>query len=88
MPLIKPDPTDNRLPAALPHEDRRRVPAGCELVEPVFTDVLVEPGEDIRPIYFPTDSFITLTMPTDACASLEVGLVGDEACSGSPSCSG
>ena len=78
MPPIKPGPTDNRLLAALPHEDRRRVLAGCELVKLVFTDVLMEPGEHIRHVYFPTDSFITLTTPTDACASLEVGLVGDE----------
>ena len=78
MPPIKPGSTDNRLLAALPHEDRRRVLAGCELVELVFTEVLMAPGEHIRHVYFPTDSFITLTTPTDACASLEVGLVGDE----------
>ncbi len=78
MPLTKPDPTDNRLLAALPHEDRRRVLAGCEPVDLAFTDVLMEPGEDIRHVYFPTDSFISLTTPTEACASLEVGLVGNE----------
>ena len=70
MPPIKPGPTDNRLLAALPQADRRRVLAGCELIELVFTDVLMEPGEDIRDVYFPTDSFISLTTPTEAC---EVG---------------
>ena len=78
MPSINPDTSSNRLIAALPHADRRRVLAGCELVELVFTDVLVEPGEDIRHVYFPPDSFISLTTPTGACTSLEVGLVGDE----------
>lgn len=78
MPSINPDTSANRLLAALPHADRRRVLAGCERVELVFTDVLVEPGEDIRHVYFPTDSFISLTTPPDACASLEVGLIGDE----------
>ena len=29
---------------ALPHEDRRRVLAGCEPVDLAFTDVLMEPG--------------------------------------------
>jgi len=78
VPPIKPGPTDNRLLAALPHEDRRRVLAGCEPVELVFAEVLVEPGEHIRHVYFPTESFISLVTPAGACASLEVGLVGDE----------
>ena len=78
MPSINPDTSANRLLAALPHEDRRRVLGGCEPVELVFAEVLMEPGEDIRHVYFPTESFITLTTPTDACASLEVGLAGDE----------
>jgi CRP-like cAMP-binding protein len=78
LPSINPDTSANRLLAALPHEDHRRVLASCAPVELVFTDVLMEPGESIRQVYFPTESFISLTTPTDACASLEVGLVGNE----------
>jgi CRP-like cAMP-binding protein len=78
LPSINTDTSANRLLTALPHADRRRVLAGCELVELVFTDVLMEPGKDIRYVYFPTDSFISLTTPTESCASLEVGLVGNE----------
>ena len=78
MPPTKPAPVGNRLLAALPRDDRERFLAGCEPVELVFAEVLVEPGELIRHVYFPTDSFISLTTPTDSCASLEVGLVGDE----------
>jgi CRP-like cAMP-binding protein len=64
----------------LPHKDRRRVLAGCKEVDLVFADVLVEAGERIRAVYFPTDSFISLTTrrDPDAGSSLEVGLVGDE----------
>jgi hypothetical protein len=51
MPPIKPDLADNRLLAALPHEDRRRVLAGCEPVERMFTDLLMEPGEGIRHVF-------------------------------------
>jgi CRP-like cAMP-binding protein len=58
--------------------DRQRFLAGCVPVELAFADVLTEPGTRIAHVYFPTDSFISLTTPTDACASLEVGLVGDE----------
>lgn len=78
MPSDRHSTAANRLIAALPHEDRRRVLASCEPVELVFSEVLVEPGEQIRQVYFPTESFISLTTPTDACASLEVALVGDE----------
>jgi CRP-like cAMP-binding protein len=78
MPPIKPVPAANRLLSDLPYEDRRRFLAGCEPVDLVFAEVLVEPGERIRHVYFPTQGFISLTTPTDGCASLEVGLIGDE----------
>ncbi len=77
MPPIKPAAA-NCLLAALPHKDRRRFLARCEPVALAFAQVLVEPGERIRHVYFPTESFISLTTPTDSCTSLEVGLVGDE----------
>jgi CRP-like cAMP-binding protein len=78
VPPTKPDSAANRLLAALPRRDRQRFLARCEAVDLVFAEVLVEPGEGVRHVYFPTDSFISLVTPTDGCASLEVGLVGDE----------
>jgi len=78
MPLIKPPASANGLLAALPRKDRERFVAGCEPVELVFAEVLAEPGERIRHVYFPRESFVSLTTPRDGCASLEVGLIGNE----------
>ena len=68
----------NRLLAALPHKDRQRLAAGCEPVTLLLGEALAEPGECIHHVYFPTESFVSLTTPTDSGATLEVGLVGNE----------
>lgn len=78
MPPTKPAPAANRLLTSLPRKDRQRFLAGCEPVELVFTEILAEVGEPIRQVFFPTDSFISLTTPTDGFVNLEVGLIGDE----------
>jgi CRP-like cAMP-binding protein len=68
----------NQLLAALPGRDRRHLLASCQQVELIFADVLYQPGEPIRHVYFPTESFVSLITPIDSEANLEVGLVGDE----------
>jgi CRP-like cAMP-binding protein len=78
VPPAGPAPAANLLLATLPRKDRQRFLAGCEPVELLFAEVLTEPGERIRHVYFPAEGYISLVMPIDACASLAVGLVGDE----------
>jgi len=77
-------PAVNHLLEALPSSDRRRVLAECATVEQVFAEVLYTPGERLSHVYFPTTSFISLIMPIDATASLEVGLIGNEGMFGIP----
>jgi CRP-like cAMP-binding protein len=69
---------ENRLLAALPDSDRRRILASCETVELELAEVLSSPWEALRWIYFPTGGFISLTMPTGDSSAFEVGLVGNE----------
>jgi CRP-like cAMP-binding protein len=58
--------------------------AGFETVELAFADVLYTPGERLSQVYFPTSSFISLIMPVNSSASIEVGLVGNEGMFGIP----
>ena len=74
----------NHLIEALPSSDRRRMLGECETVEQAFGDVLYTPPERLSHVYFPITSFISLIMPIDAAASLEVGLIGNEGMFGIP----
>src|SRR5512135_447490 len=74
----------NRLLAALPRTEARRVLAACDEVELAFGAVLYEHGARIRHVYFPTDGFVSLMIQVDGTTNLEVGLVGDEGMLGLP----
>jgi CRP-like cAMP-binding protein len=78
MPLANRGATENRLLTALPSKNLERVLASCETVDLIFADVLCLPGDRIRYVYFPTDSFISLVAPVDGYAGLEVGMIGSE----------
>ncbi len=84
MPPIKRAPPVNRLLAALPESDLRRFLAGCETIELAFADVLYTPNERLNQVLFPITGFISLIMPIDDSASLEVGMVGNEGMFGIP----
>jgi CRP-like cAMP-binding protein len=70
--------TANRLLAALPAKSRESLLANCECIDLTFADILCVPGDPIRHVYFPTDSYISLVAPIDGYAGLEVGMIGSE----------
>lgn len=78
LPAIKPDFSANRLLAALPDNDRRRILGQCELVDLAADDMLHEAGAPLRHAYFPTGGFICLVTPLEADTGLEVAQVGNE----------
>jgi len=68
----------NHLLAGLPRKDYQRFLAGCKSAELKFSDILTEPGDHIRHVYFPTGGFISLIKPMGGHNDLEVGLIGNE----------
>src|SRR5437773_1336917 len=68
----------NGLLASLPPGDRDYVTGVCEPTELAFGEPVCQPGDTIRHVYFPTNSYISLITPLGASESLEVGMVGDE----------
>ena len=68
----------NHLIELLPVADRSRLLALCEPVELALSEVLCEPGEPTRHVYFPTQGYISLVALTDGSSGVEVGMVGRE----------
>ncbi len=70
--------TTNRLLAALPPKDQVHLRANCEQVELTLSEVLHGPSEPISHAYFPISGFISMVLPVESNAGLEVGMVGNE----------
>lgn len=73
----------NRLLAALPAKEYERLLAGFEPVNLTYGEVLYEPGEPMRHVYFPSDCVVSLLTVVEGHRALEVGLVGREGMVGS-----
>jgi CRP-like cAMP-binding protein len=73
----------NSLLAALPRDDYQALLGELEAVALTYGDVLYEPGERIRHVYFPSDAQVSLLIVM-AEKALEVGLVGREGMVGIP----
>jgi CRP-like cAMP-binding protein len=78
------EPAANRVLATIPPKDYRRLRAQLEPVTLTFGQILYEPGEAIRHVYFPIDCLISLLTAVDKRRTLEVGMVGSEGMAGMP----
>lgn len=73
-----PAPLQNRLLAALPAEPRARILPHLSLVDLPLGMVVFESGADVRHVYFPTDSIVSLLYVMHNGSSAEISLVGNE----------
>src|SRR5450830_1792687 len=71
-------PVANNLLAALPRKECRHLIDDLEQVALTYGEVLYEPGEQIKYVYFPNDSVVSLLTLVDRHEALGVGLVGCE----------
>jgi len=69
---------NNRLLASLPDDDQFQLAEQCEVVRVENGEVLCEPGQTLRYVYFPIDCLISLLGVTDGRMTLEVGSLGRE----------
>ncbi|HEY8250288.1 MAG TPA: Crp/Fnr family transcriptional regulator, partial [Burkholderiales bacterium] len=77
-------PIANSLLAALPREDYQGLLGELEPLTLSSGEVLYEPGERIRHVYFPGDAQVSLLVVMPDRKALEVGLVGREGMVGIP----
>ena len=69
---------ENLLIESLPSHDKSRLLALCEHHDLIAGDVLCQPGEEMRHVYFPLAGTVSLIASTIDGQGLEVGIVGRE----------
>ena len=81
VPAVAPErhvPQQNHLLEALPASDYQRLAAHLELIPMKLGEVLYEPGVQLRYVYFPTTSIVSLLYVMENGASAEIATVGNE----------
>jgi CRP-like cAMP-binding protein len=84
MPAANTRSTANHLLAVLSRQAYQRMLPGLKPVELIYGQVLYEPKEEIRYVYFPIHCLVSLLTAVDKGRTLEVGMVGNEGMVGMP----
>ena len=72
------NPKQNHLLAALPPTEFERIASHLQLVPLKLGEVLYESGGQLKHVYFPTDSIVSLLYVMEDGASAEIAIVGNE----------
>jgi CRP-like cAMP-binding protein len=73
-----PRSVQNRLLAGLPRPDQQRLLAATVPVELSYKEVLCEPGEPLRHVYFPTSGVVSVLANLPDDSGIEAGTIGAE----------
>ncbi len=76
--VLPPDPKQNRLLAALPAKDYKRLLPDLELVEMPLGWTMSESGDHVNFLHFPTSGIVSLIYSLEDGSSSETALVGNE----------
>jgi CRP-like cAMP-binding protein len=82
--MTDPMPPANLMLASVPARSYQRLQTQLEPVLLTFGQILYDPGETIRHVYFPLDCLVSLLTAVDKRRTLEVGMVGNEGMAGVP----
>jgi CRP-like cAMP-binding protein len=74
--------TENKLLALLPDEERERLLPFLEYVELAHGEIIFEPDEPIRQVFFPQSGIVSIVAPSESGVSVEVAMVGAEGATG------
>lgn len=72
------EPVANQLLAALTSQEYQRLSPHLEEFALTFGEILYEPGQLIRHVYFPNQGIVSLLSMVEQRSTLEVGVVGNE----------
>lgn len=78
MPVEPSDPVANRLVEQLPRNERRGLLGDSTLVDLAVGDILCEPDQPYRHVYFPLTGVICLVATVRGHQPLDIGMIGNE----------
>ena len=71
-------PNGNKMLAALPAKEYRRLTDKLEPFELQFGEAIYRPNESIKDVYFPNSGIVSFLTEIETRSTLEVGIVGNE----------